>query len=499
MLHRIINVRRSVRLVVVAFLGVALMAIGGVSCAVAPTPLGDYREPSAEDFSALSWSQAFDKLHEKFSCEYAFTEWKGIDWKELYTRFRPRIASAEAANDPKAYYLALREYVYSIPDGHVGIEGDDLGLQKEMAGGGFGMTIAKLDDGRVVVSWVKDGGPAAAAGIKPGAEILEWDGKPVMKAIEETSILFGSIAPTNERRLYEQLRFLVRSPVGAERMVTFKNTGTGASASALLKAIDDNLETLNRTDQRPRIALTGWPESIIEQKLLPGNVGYISIFGEINLDASLPGNHTPTLELFRKAIDNFIDQKVTGIVIDVRGNAGGSDQMVADFMGSFYDTRTLYEYQTWYNALTGKLEQRFLDETAGLLPGKGLYIEPLSKRFTGPVVVLVDNGCVSSGEGVALCIKNLPSGRVVGFYGTNGSFGMSGDKVLMPLGYLVDWPFGQSLDKNKVVQLDSRDGEGGVLPDTRVPLTLDNVLRAASGQDVVLEYGLQVLSQMLED
>jgi carboxyl-terminal processing protease len=462
-----------------------------------PSLAQEYQPPQAEDFSTLPWGQAFDRLHEKFSREYAFTAWKGIDWSALYTRYQPRIARAEADNDRKAYYLALREYVYSIPDGHVGIEGDDLGLLQETAGGGFGIIIARLDDGQVVASWVRDGGPAAAAGIKPGATILEWDGKPIREAIADTSTLLGEIAVTDTRRLYEQLRFLVRAPVGAERTVTFRNEGDAVSTRVSLQATGDNLETITRTDQRPRVALTGWPESIIEQKLLPGNVGYLSIFGEIDLPATLPGDHTPTRELFRKAVDGFIDQGVTGIVIDVRGNAGGSDQMVADFLASFYDTRTLYEYQTWYNALTGKLEQRLLDETTGAyLPGKGLYIEPLAKRFHGPLVALVDNGCVSSGEGVALGIKNLRNGRVVGFYGTNGSFGMSGDAVLMPGGYLIDWPYGQSLDQNQVVQLDSRNGEGGVLPNERVPLTRDNAIRAAGGQDVVLEYALQVLSQM---
>jgi len=458
---------------------------------------GDYKLPEAEDFSSLTWTQAFDKLHAKLLREYAFTEWKGIDWYALYAQYQPRIASAEAAKDPKAYYLALREYVHSIPDGHVGIEGDDLGLEKAMVGGGFGLVITLLDDGRVVASWVKDGGPAAKAGLRPGAEILEWDSKPVMKALAETSILFGPVVATDARRQYEQLRFLVRAPVGTDKPVSFKNASADAKETATLRAVDDDMETLKLTDQRSKIALTGWPEKIVDQRLLPGNIGYLSVFAEMDLPDQIPGDHTPTLELFRKAIDGFIDTKVTGIIIDVRGNAGGYDQMTADFLASFYASRVLYEYTTWYNAITGKLEPGWLDEkTNQLLPEKGIYIEPAPRRYDGPVVALVNNGCVSSGEGVALGIKNLPNGKVVGFYGTNGSFGMSGDKAAMPGGYVVHWPFGQSLDKNKVVQLDSRYGVGGVLPNKRVPMTLENALSAAGGHDVELDYALQVLSQM---
>lgn len=93
-------------------------------------------------------------------------------------------------------------------------------------------------------------------------------------------------------------------------------------------------------------------------------------------------------------------------------------------------------------------------------------------------------------------IKNLPNGKVVGFYGTNGSFGMAGDTVKMPAGYEIDFPYGQSLDKDKVVQVDSKDGVGGITPNKKIPMTLDNALKLAAGQDLILEQGLKELSQM---
>ena len=92
-------------------------------------------------------------------------------------------------------------------------------------------------------------------------------------------------------------------------------------------------------------------------------------------------------------------------------------------------------------------------------------------------------------------IKRLPQGKVVGFTGTNGSFGMVGAAALMPGGFMVGWPFGQSLDRNKIVQLDSRLGQGGVLPTNVVPMTWPNAINTARGQDVVLAHGVQVLRQ----
>jgi hypothetical protein len=51
------------------------------------------------DFSALSWSDAFSHLHGRLAREYAFTDWKGVDWAALEGEFGARIRDAEAAND----------------------------------------------------------------------------------------------------------------------------------------------------------------------------------------------------------------------------------------------------------------------------------------------------------------------------------------------------------------------------------------------------------------
>lgn len=92
-----------------------------------------------------------------------------------------------------------------------------------------------------------------------------------------------------------------------------------------------------------------------------------------------------------------------------------------------------------------------------------------------------------------MCISQLPNGRVIGFHGTNGSFGMTGGEIKMPGGYTIGYPYGRSVDENGVIQLDSRNGIGGVAPNPRVPKTLENVLAFAAGTDVELQYAIEHL------
>jgi carboxyl-terminal processing protease len=82
---------------------------------------------------------------------------------------------------------------------------------------------------------------------------------------------------------------------------------------------------------------------------------------------------------------------------------------------------------------------------------------------------------------------------VIGFHGTNGSFGMVGGEIKMPGGYAIGYPFGRSVDRNGVVQLDSRNGAGGVPPNLRVRKTLENVLAFAAGTDVELQFAIKYL------
>ena len=166
-------------------------------------------------------------------------------------------------------------------------------------------------------------------------------------------------------------------------------------------------------------------------------------------------------------------------------------------MESFYQEEVLYEYVKYFNPNTGSWEYYRNVDPAGKKPIKpGLYIRPVEPFFGGPVIALINSKCVSTCEGLAMGIRNLPRGETVGFYGTNGSFGMAGDEALMPGGLKIGWPFGQSLDKYRQVQLDSREGVGGVAPSIRTSMTEAAAMRVAKGEDVELEHAIAIINSL---
>lgn len=461
--------------------------------------------PDPGDFSALSWADAFAAAHEKFSKEYAFGEWKAVDWQGLREKYLPRIARAQAAGDEKAYYLALHEYLFSIPDGHLSLNAKDpsvpMSLGKELAGGGFGLAVSELDDGRVVVAGVVPGSQAAKAGIAAGAEIIAWGGLPAKTAIDRVDVgaipykkltkAIGGENPwaTEENHRLEQCKLLSRGSVGARATIEYRNPGMVASLATTLEAVDDGGATFSLIDfaSRPEFS------DKIDYRVLPGGYGYILL--RMEYDFSNPGYPEGIYERFRDIMRRFVEAKVPGLILDFRGNYGGSDQLAADICGFFYSDPAFYERQEYYDKRNGRFIRLTIAEKGPTPMIDKVVIEPQAPHFDGPVVVLVNSATKSSGEGVPAYLSKLPQGMVLGFTGTNGSFGMVGGEITLPGGYSISYPFGRSVDAAGQIQLDSRNGRGGVEPGKRVPKTLENVLALAAGSDVELEYALRYLEQ----
>jgi len=437
------------------------------------------------DYSELGWGDAFDHMNSQLASDYAFSDWKALDWQALHDHFAPRFETAEKAGDQNAYYLALREYVYTLPDGHFGLYGDDLGLRKAAVGGGFGLNIKQLEDGRVIVSQVFEGGPAQQAGVVWGAEILTWNAIPVDSALQQVSITwFDYPLATREGQNIQKQNLLTRAPVDTSVTLTFKNPGSENVLQASLTAVDDEMAWFYQSQQmglamKVENGKRAIADKAVEASILPSGYGYL----KINYEAPLMSMINP-VGVVRSAVVEFIDKDVPGVVIDVRRNLGGYDSMAPLMMAYFCTQPMFYEQVAYPDEKTNELS-RVMD----------LVLEPSTPVYTGPVAMLIDNFSVSTGEGFPMIMQRLKRGPVIGFYGTYGSFGMSGSSIKLPGDYIVAYANGASLDQNGMIQLDSDSLlQGGVLPDMRVPVT-EEMLRAINieGRDVLLETAQSIL------
>ncbi|RUS48910.1 S41 family peptidase [Cohnella sp. AR92] len=459
------------------------------ACGVAPMVFalayaGVLRYNPVSDYSGMGYSKAFVAMNDRLSREYPFGEWKQIDWNELRSKYEPLFEQAERAHNHDLYYLTLREYLFSLRDGHVKIVNDKVydgnTVFKREVGGGFGLSTVQLDNGKVLVSLVLENSPAAKSGIKLGAEIVTWDGETGEEAYDRTTWSETGMA-TNEGMRLNQGRFMVRAPIGKEVQVEFRNWGESEPIRTKLTAYDDGFETLKRT--RSKLAQSDLDVSPVEGQMLGNGYGYVRIKHFLPVSEGV----SPKRSL-ADLLEGFQDRQAKGLIIDLRNNPGGDDQLAADLAGFFVKERKHYENVSYYNRYTGKFERN---------RNEVVKVKPAKPYFGGRVAILINSRTGSSGEGMPLVLKGEPNVQIVGFTSTAGSFGIMSSpiEIKMPEGYVIQFPDGRSLDRNGTVQGDAdRSGAGGVLPDIRIPLNEATFKQSVmEGQDVELKYAIEAM------
>ncbi|MGG4102372.1 S41 family peptidase [Paenibacillus lautus] len=447
---------------------------------------GVLRYNPVSDFSGMSYSKAFVAMNERLSREYPFGEWKKIEWNERRSKYEPIFKQAEKDENFDLYYKTLREYLFSLRDGHIKIINDNVydgnTVFKKEVGGGFGLSTVQLDNGKVVISLVLENSPAAKSGIKLGAEIVEWDGKTGKEAFDQTTWNENNMA-TDEVKRFNQGRFMVRAPIGKEVQVEFRNWGESEHIRTKLTAYDDQFETLKKT--RIQLTQADLDASPIEGRILGNGYGYVKI------KHFLPdSNATSPEKSLADLLKMFQDRHAKGLIIDLRNNPGGDDQLAANLAGFFVKEMKHYEYVSYYNRYTGKFE---------LNRNEVVKVKPVKPYFDGKVAILINSRTGSSGEGMPLVLKGVPNVKIVGFTSTAGSFGLMSSpiEIKMPEGYVIQFPDGRSLNQNKKVQGDAdQTGVGGAVPDIKILLN-EETFKASmmDGQDVELEYAIEAMKK----
>jgi C-terminal processing protease CtpA/Prc len=430
-------------------------------------PVIDLIEPESaalDDFSQLSYTEAFDAMLEKFTNEYAFTELKDIDWAARGEEFRPRFEEAEQSNDSHLYALALRDFLWSIPDTHVAFDqslvNEDFIIETE---GGLGFAMRETDDGAIVANFVLPGGPAEQAGMEWGAEIISLDGRPVAEVIEGTVPWSSPFSNPIVERL-QQLRYALRFPMTKGQVeITFKNPD-GAEQTAMLDVVAER-ESFSFSSFNSGQPVTSLP---VEYELLPSGYGYLQI-------NSFQDNDVLSIQVWEHAIQFFNENEIPGVIIDMRFNGGGSGWLADQMAAYFFDEEIVVGNTARYSKDTGEFYMDPGDEAVMIPPRPEL-------QYHGPVAVLVGPVCASACEFFSYNMTIDDRAIIVGQYPTVGAGGSVQD-FLMPEGLLVRMTIGRAVDAEGNIHIEGT----GVAPTVKVPVTLETLQRQANGEDVVLE------------
>jgi len=178
-----------------------------------------------------------------------------------------------------------------------------------------------------------------------------------------------------------------------------------------------------------------------------------------------------------EAIDEIVGyfKDANSLIIDVRRNVGGDDDVGKTIADRFADRKRLYMIsQTKNGPKPDDLSQR-----------KEWYVEPTGKlQYTNPVILLTDLYSMSAAENFALAMRVLPHATLVGDF----TAGVHGDTETdtLPNGWEFRVSTGVFTDQNGFCW------EGiGIPPDFRIANTQED---DANGKDRVLEFAIDLIN-----
>lgn len=204
-------------------------------------------------------------------------------------------------------------------------------------------------------------------------------------------------------------------------------------------------------------------------------VGYLRVTG-FEKYSSNP-DFAVQLMILNQTLDAVLVPGLRSLVVDVRINLGGLDELGLALMSRLTDQRFLAYRKAARDDMGG---------VGGLTAPAAVFVEPgPGPRFTGPLVLLTSPFTVSAAETFTLASMQRPELTTRVGTTTQGVFSDMQSRVL-PNG----WQFG--LPTEVYTNPAGQGFEGrGILPDQEVPSFTEEQL--AQGHDLVLERSLQLL------
>ncbi len=371
----------------------------------------------------------------------------GVDWNAVVASARTRIAQSHSMNDA---LMQIAVAVSALNDSHTAFVPPARPYRLD-----FGFEY-ELIWNRCFVMRVRPGSDAEAQGLKPSTEILSINGiVPNRQNFSNIEYLTYSLDPQPEMHLQVRYRASEKRDLKIKAKLTMSPDTAYRLGSGVTYDVWRTSEAVIHR-MRPQLAQ----------------------FGDVGI-LKLPWFFYPPPRFYSQPdADKFYDipskiRKDKAVIIDLRGNHGGSDDTMKSFIGMFFD----------HNVKLGDTVQR-RKTSPEIAKGEG------HSAFSGRMIVLVDSECASAAEIFARVVQLEKRGIVIGDH-TSGRVMESTYFHYASSG--VD--YGAAVTVANLVMTDGKSLEHiGVNPDE---IMFSKLADIESGNDPVLSHAAQELGVTL--
>ncbi|MGM1060541.1 S41 family peptidase [Saccharothrix sp. Mg75] len=391
-------------------------------------PVLDSRALLVPAFAALTQELQRRGLDRPDATLPALTGRRDADWTAFAKVYR-RIADALPDDDARAAIAtaAIRAVVDALDDNHArwvgGFTPNPYGLSLSVLVGPGDVDPVAGDPAHVTD--IAPGSPADTAGLRPGDEVQAVNGVPLFV----NGVLTGGA-----------LAWLTRAEVGSTATITARRPATGEVLTATVTATP-----------------YPFPPREVRARLVDGDVAHVT----------LPGFAPELVDRVLAAVAELrATTALRGVVLDLRGNGGGSPVAVARMLGALAHGRTT----SYWCDVKGRCAPNRTDDSVELL---GV-----------PFVALTDRRCASACDSFAAAVKDLGLGALVGTR-TAGAVSGPAQPYLLDNGTVLALPKLHEIGADREV-VDTV----GVAPDHHAPLTAADL---SAGRDPGLDKAVSLL------
>jgi carboxyl-terminal processing protease len=443
---------RAFRFVLATLAGLAATSM--VGCAVidphniinrnrAPVALND--RPVAESGSQEWRKEALEFVWNTVNEKYYDPKFNGVDWKAARAKHEPLILAAKTDDE---YWELLDKMTGELKDSHTRVHSPkQVKQQRDNEAPGLGIGFMELG-GALVLTSVHPESDAYWAGARAGMSIKSINGEP---ALPHYKRLVGESRDTSTP--WARTR-------GAQRKISAGDVDTIVNMTFVRSDGSEIAVTQKRRTFRTPPEFT--------ERMLPSGFGYVRFSGFI-------GSYQSRV---LTAIDKM--KESPGLIVDLRGNGGGSGNMARVLISKFLtDTQKVGRVLT----RTGQPVSVFFIDIVKTEPE---FKGDQKTAYTRPLVILTNEFSASASEVFASTLQDLGRATVIGRRTCGCLLGYLGYADVPGGGALAYSELGYVTPKGKRVE-----GEG-VLPDIDVPLAQNDLVY---GRDRTLEAAVKFLQE----
>jgi len=293
---------------------------------------------------------------------------KDVDDEEIANYF---LSSISRAYDPHTDYMSFRE-MNRFRDG----------MKNELVG--IGALLQGEEDGATKIMGIVVGGPADRDGtLKLNDRVVAVDALNTGKAEDMVDIMFMKI---------DKVVDFIRGKEGTSVALKIEPANAAPGQTKLLVIQRGKVEMKDEQASGEVIELKG-------EKGVSHRLGVITL---PSFYADFEEGKVSCATDVEKLLKRLMDEKIEGLVIDLRGNGGGSLEEVRRMTGFFIETGPVVQVK---NTL-GQVQVKDSDN------GKPIY--------TGPMVVMTDKTSASASEILAGALQDFNRAVIVGDSSTFG-------------------------------------------------------------------------------